>query len=85
MGSDAISSAPSKSFAAVTCSDTTSFTRGEGRGLLVATSGNYTILPAGPNSTAVTVYLVAGVVHPIRCVRVNSTGAASTSGVVVFY
>jgi hypothetical protein len=33
----------------------------------------------------VTTYLAAGIVHPLRVERVNSTSAASTSGIVTYY
>lgn len=53
------------------------------RAICVTTAGNYTIIT--PGDDAVTVYLAAGIFHPIRCVRINATGAASTSGVVGGY
>jgi len=80
----ATSMVPSGSCAAVTTSDATSFARGECRGLSVTTSGSYTIL-LSKDSTAVAMYLAAGIIHPLRAVRVNTTGAASTSGIVAFY
>jgi hypothetical protein len=70
--------------AAVTAHDSTAISTGIGRGLLVATAGNYDILLA-ENSAVVTIYLAAGIVHPLRVERVNSTSAASTSGIVTFY
>jgi hypothetical protein len=75
---------PSGHCAAVTTSDTVAIATGEGRGLLVATAGNYTVLLAD-DSAAVVLYLAAGIIHPIRVTRVNSTSAASTSGIVTFY
>lgn len=68
--------------AAVTCSDTVGFT--PSRGLSVKTAGDYTILYVG-DTVAVTVNLAAGVIHKIAAKRVNSTGAASTTGVVAYY
>jgi hypothetical protein len=69
---------------AVTCSDTVEFPDGAAIGLLVKTAGDYTILLAD-DTTAIAMNLAAGVIHPIRAKRVNSTSAASTSGVVAFY
>jgi hypothetical protein len=51
---------------------------------LVATAGSYDILYE--NGAAVrTTYLAAGIWHPMRVERVNSTSAASTSGVLAGY
>lgn len=75
---------PSGKCAAVTAHDSTAIATGIGRGLLVKTSGDYDILLAD-NSAVVTIYLAAGVVHPLRVERVNSTGAAATTGIVTFY
>lgn len=69
---------------AVTAHDSTAISTGVTRGLLVATAGNYDIVLSG-DSSAVTMYLAAGIVHPLRVKRVNATGAASTSGIVAFY
>jgi hypothetical protein len=82
--SGGISTSPSGKCAAVTASDTVAIATGIGRGFLVATAGNYDILLAD-NSAVVTTYLAAGIVHPLRVERVNSTSAASTSGIVTFY
>ena len=79
-----VSSAPSHKCAAVTAHDSTAISTGVGRGLLVATAGNYDVLLDG-NAAVVTLYLAAGIIHPICVERVNSTGAASTSGIVTFY
>lgn len=78
------SSSPAGKAAAVTASDSTSITSGPARGLLVATAGSYDVLLAN-NSAVVTMYLAAGVIHPMRVLRVNSTSAASTSGIVAFW
>lgn len=68
---------------AVTVSDSTNFiATGTARGLLVATSGNYKVTMQ--DGSEPTLYLLAGVLHPLRCKRVWSTGAASTSGIVAF-
>jgi hypothetical protein len=75
---------PSGKCAAVTAHDSTAISTGVGRGILVATAGNYDLLLAD-NSAVVTTYLAAGIVHPLRVERVNSTGAASTSGIVTYY
>jgi hypothetical protein len=75
----------------VTASDTVDFVTNSGnvsRGLLVATAGNYTLWMGGRNGSggqAITCYLAAGVIHPIRCKRVFATGAASTTGIVAFF
>jgi len=52
------------------------------RGLSVGTSGNYTVVTAKNPSRTATVYLVAGVIYHLIVLRVNSTDAASTSGIV---
>lgn len=70
--------------AAVTCSDSDEITDVTDA-LLVATAGNYTILLENGGDTAVQMYLAAGIWHPMRVKRVNSTSAASTSGVVAGY
>lgn len=70
--------------AAVTASDTVAIASGVTRGLSVKTAGDYTILLQG-DSAAVTMNLAAGVVHPLNVKRVNSTGAAATTGIVAFY
>lgn len=75
---------PSIKCAAVTAHDATAISTGVGRGLLVATAGNYDVLLDG-NAGVVTMYLAAGIIHPICVERVNSTGAASVSGIVTFY
>lgn len=71
-----------KKAAAVTASDTVPFAACAG--LSVKTAGDYTVLLAG-DSAAVTMNLAAGIIHEISAKRVNSTGAASTSGIVAFY
>lgn len=71
---------------AITPSDSANFATTNGnpsRGLLVKTTGDYKLTME--DGSEVTMYLMAGVVHPIRCKRVWSTGAASTSGIVAFY
>lgn len=70
--------------AAVTAHDSNAIATGPTRGLSVTTAGNYTILLNG-DSSAVTMNLAAGVIHPLNVKRVNATGAASTSGIVAFY
>jgi hypothetical protein len=75
---------PSGKCAAVTASDTVAIATGITRSLLVGTSGTYDVLLAD-NSAVVTLYLAAGAMYPLRVERVNSTGAASTSGIVAFY
>ena len=52
--------------------------------LTYTTAGNYTILLKDATD-AVAMYLAAGIVHPLQVERVNSTSAASTSGIVAFY
>jgi hypothetical protein len=78
-----ITSVPSGKPVAITASDSTSITGGPVRGILVATAGNYDLLCPG-NTVVVPVYLAAGIIHPIRVTRVNSTNAASTSAIVGF-
>lgn len=66
----------------VTASDTIDF-GGVSQGLNVATSGNYTLIME--DGSQITLNLIGGVLHPIRCTRVFSTGAASTSGIVAVF
>jgi hypothetical protein len=73
-----------KKAAAVSCSDSVAIASGVAQGLLVKTAGDYTILLAG-DTVAVTMNLAAGVIHEIAAKRVNSTGAAATTGVTAFY
>lgn len=68
---------------AVTCSDSVAIPDVTDA-LLVGTAGNYDILYE-LNDVVVTTYLAAGIWHPMRVQRVNSTSAASTSGVVAGY
>lgn len=51
------------------------------RGISVETAGEYTLVTIA-NARATAVYLASGVIHPINVIRVNSTGAASTDGIV---
>lgn len=68
----------------ITCSDTVGFEPTTG-GIIVATTGLYTLLLDGNGTTAVPVQLAAGVLHELCVKRVNSTNAASTSNVVAVY
>lgn len=79
-----ILTSPTGKCAAVTASDTVAITGGPTRGILVKTAGDYSILLVD-NAAAVTINLAAGVVHPLRVTRVDSTGAASTTGIVGFW
>ena len=51
------------------------------RGLLVGTEGNVTVTMKSIGSGPVTLFLAAGVVHPLRVKRVFATGTAA-SGIV---
>lgn len=75
---------PGTKSAAVTTSDTVAIATGVSRGLIVTTAGNYSLVLQGDTS-AVPMFLAAGVVHPLRVKRVNTTSAASTSGIVAIY
>ncbi len=70
--------------AAVTTSDTVAIATGPTRWLSVKTAGDYTILLDG-DTVEVTMNLAAGVLHPISAKRVNTTGAAATTGIVAYY
>lgn len=74
---------PARRAVSVTCSDSANLTD-ISRGLSVKTAGDYPIILAD-DSSSVTMYLTAGIVHPLAVKRVYSTGAASTSGVVAYY
>lgn len=75
--------APSDTYAAITPSDSTSFTQGVTRGIFVGGAGNLVAVQA--DGTAVTFTgVVAGAVYPIRCKRVNSTNTTATNMVALF-
>lgn len=80
-----ILTSPTGKAVSVTASDTDAITGGPTRGILVATAGNYTVVLADMGTSTITLYLAAGIVHPLRVKRVNSTGAASTSGIAGFF
>jgi hypothetical protein len=75
---------PANKAVSVTAHDSTNIATGVTRGLLVKTAGDYVLLLGGDSAT-VTINLAAGVVHPLRVKRVNSTGSAATTGIVGFY
>ncbi len=81
----AIEQTPSGSCKAITCSDTEAIATGPCRGIIVKTAGDYTILLTNDGTSAVTVNLAAGVIHWLRVKRVNTTGAAATTGLVAIY
>jgi len=66
----------------VTASDTVDF-GGVSRGINLTTAGSYKFTMA--DGSTPTLYLASGVIHPIACLRVWSTGAASTSGIVAVF
>lgn len=68
---------------AVTASDSNNFSNNASRGINVTTAGAYKFTMA--DGTTPTLNLIAGVIHPIACLRVWSTGAASTSGIVAVF
>ena len=67
---------------AVTTSDGTDHANGPYSALCVTTAGTYKITTLMDND--VSVYLAAGVLHPIWVRRVWSTGSAATTGIVGF-
>jgi hypothetical protein len=73
----------SYNYAAVTPSDTVSFTQGVARGFYVGVAGNVAcVLESG---TAITFTgVLAGAIYPIRCKRINSTSTTATNIVALF-
>lgn len=68
---------------AVTPSDTVDLAGGVSRGVYVGVTGNAKIRL--PDDTEVTFTgLAAGVIHPIRCKRVWSTGTTATSILAIY-
>lgn len=61
---------------AVTPSDTVDLPGGVTRALMVGADGNLAVVYA--NGTEDTIYLLAGVVHPIQVARVKSTSTTAT-------
>jgi hypothetical protein len=61
---------------AVTPSDTTDLALGPARALMVSADGNVAV--TYPNGMTDTIFLLAGVVHPIQVARVRSTGTTAT-------
>lgn len=72
---------PAERFVPVTASDTTYFSAGPCRGLLVGTGGNATIL--GCDDTPVAVVLTAGY-NPLIVQRVNATGLTAANIVALY-
>lgn len=62
---------------AVTPSDTVDLPGGVTRALMVGADGDLAVIYA--NGASDTIYLLAGVVHPIQVARVKSTGTTATS------
>lgn len=71
----------SKAFT-ITASDTVAIGQ-PCRGIMVTTAGAYTILLES-SDTAIAMTLIAGVIYPMLVKRVNSTSAASTTGIIGF-
>lgn len=61
---------------AVTPSDTVDLPNGVTRAIMVGADGSLAVTYA--NGTSDTIYLIAGVVHPIQVLRVKSTGTTAT-------
>lgn len=61
---------------AVTPSDSTDLSGGVTRALMVGADGNVAVTYA--NGVSDTLFLLAGVVHPIQVARVKSTGTTAT-------
>ena len=73
----------SYNYAAVTASDTVNFTQGVARAIYVGGAGNMVcVLESG---TAITFTgVLAGVVYPIRCKRINSTSTTATLMIALY-
>ena len=74
---------PGATYVAVTKHDSTDFAAGVCRGLYVGVSGDVVAVDADGN-TCTFKSLAAGVVHPIRCKRVNSTSTTATDMVAIY-
>lgn len=62
---------------AVTPNDSTDLPGGVTRAILVGADGDVAVTYA--NGTSDTIFLLAGVVHPIQVARIKSTGTTATS------
>lgn len=51
----------------------------------VATTGTYTLLLDDDTEAGDPIYLVAGIPHPLRLKRLNTTGSVSTEGIIGIY
>lgn len=60
----------------VTPSNSTDLGLGATRALMVGTDGNVAVVY--PNGMEDTIYLLAGIVHPIQVARIKSTGTTAT-------
>ena len=81
------STTPANDAIAWTCHDTNYIADGNdapipAKGILVDTAGDYAVTTMG--GTDITIYLAAGVIHPIRLKRVKATGSADTAVVIVY-
>lgn len=57
------------------------------RGIIVGVAGNVSLEMFGPNGTATktcVIPVVAGIVYPFRCTRVNATSTTATSIVALW-
>ena len=77
------SSASSSSVRAVTCSDSVNLPFGACSGISVDT--DTTIKYTAPDGSVDSIFLSAGVVHPISAIRVWSTGTTPTTGIHAHY
>lgn len=81
------STSPAIDAEAVTPSDTADIPgraqRGPTRGILVGASGDVAVVMSS-GRTVVWPALAAGIIHPISCTRVKSTGTAATGIVAVW-
>lgn len=68
---------------AVTPSDTVNFVPGTCSGIYVGVAGNVVVVNMD-DSTTTFVGLAAGVVHPIKAKRINSTNTTATSIVALY-
>lgn len=72
---------PASNVFSVTPSDSADFTRPT-TAIMANVAGDISVVTVGGDTATLTV--LAGVMYPIRCVRVNSTGTTAT-GITGFY
>ena len=72
-----------RDFVTVTPSDSVNFAEGLSIGIYVGVSGDVSLVTKAGNSVTLK-NVAAGIIHPIPCTRVNSTGTTATEILAVY-